>query len=117
MVRPDSMYLGCIILTFYSIAHWYTDVENLPHRVGKVIDGLTPNSRNFHVGFRFMRFRFPYVKFEWFLQTSYCEIYTKMDLESTKFQPAEVEVLWKAWARAGAASGTYYSILSLLCSS
>lgn len=64
-----------------------------------------------------MRFRFPYVKFEWFLQTSYCEIYSKMDLDSTKFQPTEVEVLWKAWAQAGAASGIYYLLLSFLCAS
>ncbi|KDR83055.1 hypothetical protein GALMADRAFT_221036 [Galerina marginata CBS 339.88] len=89
--------------SFHSNAHWYTDVENLPHRVGKVIDGLTANSRNSDLGFRFMRFRFPYITFEWFLQTPYCEIYAKMHRNG--YQPTEVEVLWKAWARAGAASG------------
>jgi hypothetical protein len=37
-----------------------------------------------------------------------------MALESTKLQPTKVEVLWKAWARAGAASGTYRSLLVLM---
>ncbi|KDR67391.1 hypothetical protein GALMADRAFT_273212 [Galerina marginata CBS 339.88] len=93
--------------SFHSNAHWYTDVGNLPHRIGKVIDGLTANSRNSDLGFRFMRFRFPYIKFEWFLETPYSEILAKMRLGtgSNEYQPTEVEVLWKAWARAGAASG------------
>lgn len=81
-------------------ASWFVDVQNIQPRVGNVIHGLTPTSRNFDLGSRFLRFRFPYISFEWFVQTPYFEI-----ASCTPEHTVDVEILWKAWSRAGAASG------------
>ena len=81
-------------------AQWSVDVENLPPSIGNVLFGLTERSRQGEVGWRFLRFRFPYITFEWFLQTPHFEVAACTTQESV-----EIEILWKAWSTAGAASG------------
>ncbi|PPQ82977.1 hypothetical protein CVT26_005540 [Gymnopilus dilepis] len=96
---------------FHENAQWSVDVENLPPSIGNVLFGLTERSRQGEVGWRFLRFRFPYITFEWFLQTPHFEVAACTTQESV-----EIEILWKAWSTAGAASGlvAYGRITDLL---
>jgi len=86
--------------SFDTSANWFVDVQNLQPVVGNVINGLTPNSRKSGLGDRFLRFRFPCISFEWFVQTPYFEI-----ASCTSKHAVEVDIIWKAWSNAGAASG------------
>jgi len=83
-------------------ALWYVNTKELPPSVGRTISGLTTNSRKPDLGSRFIRFRFPYVTFEWSLQTPVCEL--KPGNEDAN-GIVTANVLWKAWARSGTASG------------
>jgi hypothetical protein len=78
------------------------DVKAVPFHQAKAIHGLTPNSRNEAIQYRFLRFRFPFVRFEWHVETPY---HTVDALLHGVGGPIEVRFLWKAWTRNFAASG------------
>ena len=54
-----------------SIVKWRVDVTAVPFRRARAIYGLTPKSRNEAIQYRFLRFRFPFVRFEWHVETPY----------------------------------------------
>ncbi|KAF9002211.1 hypothetical protein BDQ17DRAFT_1409722 [Cyathus striatus] len=88
--------------TFFSAfdpkGSWDIKVDNLPHELGRIIEGVTANSRKLDIGSRFMRFRFPHVLFE----------ISSLNLpERFSNDPDNLKVksLWKAWARGGPTSG------------
>lgn len=54
---------------------------------------------------RFSSFRFPFVRFEWHIETPYY-VWQNMKKDTT----AEIKVLWKAWTRDTAASGVYNNL-------
>jgi len=93
-----------LALDFLSVfdenALWDIDVSNLPYQVGQAIYGLTVNARNPSIVTRFVRFRFPFVRFEWHVQTPYYKLRDLREGDTT-----QIEILWRAWARGGAASG------------
>ncbi len=89
-------------LTLLSIVKWKVDVTAVPFRQARAIHGLTPNSRNEAIQYRFLRFRFPFVRFEWHVETPY---HTVDALLHGIGGPIEVRFLWKAWTRNFAASG------------
>ncbi|TFK32763.1 hypothetical protein BDQ12DRAFT_670822 [Crucibulum laeve] len=78
---------------------WEIDVKNIPDRQGKVIYGVSKNSRDTAIVGRFLRFRFPLVKFEWHIESPYSEV---NKLLARSKQDVQIEFLWKAWARGGA---------------
>lgn len=80
-------------------------MNNLPQQAGQAIYGLTFNARNPSIVARFVRFRFPFVRFEWNVQTPYYK------LQGLTEGTAQVETLWRTWARGGAASGACLSFL------
>jgi len=61
--------------------------------------GMTVNDRDEAVGRRFLRLRFPLVRFEWQVETPYSAL--KFDGE----EAVEIKLLWKAWTRSYASSG------------
>ncbi|KAF8995547.1 hypothetical protein BDQ17DRAFT_1365433 [Cyathus striatus] len=79
-------------------AMWNINVDNLPEEIGSILMGVTENSRNLNIGFRFMRFRFPHLWFE------------VSPLSLPEWMPGghsniKITSLWKAWARDGHSSG------------
>ena len=78
------------------------DVEAGPFRQARAIHGLTPNSRNEAIQYRFLRFRFPFVRFEWHVETPYHTVGALLDGGGA---PIKVRFLWKDWTRNFAASG------------
>lgn len=93
----------CTLLDGHLTATWELDVKNLHRREGQAIHGLTERSRDTRIVGRFLRFRFPLVRFEWHIETPYSEL-KKINL-NTK---ANIDVMWKAWARSGASSGAIH---------
>ena len=88
-------------LMLCSIATWKVDVGTLPFRQGQLLKGLTENARDEAVGRRFLRFRFPLVRFEWQVETPYSV------LKLSGKEPAEIKVMWKAWTRSYSSSGAW----------
>ncbi|PPQ97738.1 hypothetical protein CVT26_001770 [Gymnopilus dilepis] len=86
--------------SFHENAQWSINAKNLPSSIGDILVGQTEKARRPDVGYRFLRFRFPYITFEWFVQTPYAAI-----AACTAEESVEVEILWKAWSTAGASSG------------
>ncbi|KAJ7862633.1 hypothetical protein B0H14DRAFT_496065 [Mycena olivaceomarginata] len=97
---------------------WDLKVEGLPFSERKAIYGSTPNARRKEVDWRFQRFRFPHVRFEWHVETRYSEVAAlirrgKLDDETT------IKFSWTAWTRNYAASaviavGTCEDVLTLV---
>ncbi|TFK38766.1 hypothetical protein BDQ12DRAFT_99658 [Crucibulum laeve] len=79
-----------------SDANWEVDVESLPIKQGALIYGTSDNSRNTSVEVRFLRFRFPHVRFEWHIESPYSLVNLLPKKENI-----EIQVFWKAWARGG----------------
>ncbi|KAJ6615253.1 hypothetical protein B0H10DRAFT_81267 [Mycena sp. CBHHK59/15] len=50
---------------------WMIHTEGLPHNIHSMLAGTTANARNPLASYRFLRFRFPLVDFEWHVQTPY----------------------------------------------
>jgi hypothetical protein len=92
-----------MLLIVDSIAIWKVDVENLPFRQGQLIMGMSPNARDEAVGRRFLRFRFPLVRFEWQIETPNS---TTWRANWSGSETAEIKVMWKAWSRSHASSGS-----------
>ncbi|TFK33928.1 hypothetical protein BDQ12DRAFT_727355 [Crucibulum laeve] len=88
-----------------SDASWEINVESLPIKQGEIIYGTTDGSRETSIKARFLRFRFPHIRFEWHIETPYSELnQIYLSRKSTAFPGLEnikIEVLWKAWARRG----------------
>ncbi|KAJ7813354.1 hypothetical protein B0H14DRAFT_3149959 [Mycena olivaceomarginata] len=81
---------------------WDVNVAALPSIQRHAIYGSTENARRKGVDWRFQRFRFPYVHFEWHLQTSYSELNARISQGANR--PIPIKFLWKAWTRNQAAS-------------
>jgi len=94
-------------LIMYSLAVWKVDVGTLPFRQGQLIVGMTPNARDEAVGRRFLRFRFPLVRFEWQVETPHAALRTIWG------QAVEIKVMWKAWSRSYASTGVW--IINVFC--
>jgi hypothetical protein len=70
----------------------------------KKIDGMTPNARNqTTIQYRFQRFRFPFVEFEWHVVSPHHQ-FKALLVNKMVNQPMTVKFLWKAWAKGYAAS-------------
>jgi len=80
-------------------AIWEVDVKTLPNNQGRLIHGLTEFDRRTDVVWRFLRFRFPFVRFEWHIETPYSVLATS---DNTK--PLQIRLLWKAWTNGSSAS-------------
>jgi hypothetical protein len=82
---------------------WDIDVSGIPHSQGLPIYGLTDNCRNRSAAGRFVRFRLPFVCFEWHFNTPYSL------LEKLRGGDVEVKVnfAWTAWATGKMASGVW----------
>ncbi|KAJ6575816.1 hypothetical protein B0H10DRAFT_1963777 [Mycena sp. CBHHK59/15] len=50
---------------------WVIHTEGLPHNIHSMLAGTTANAWNPLASYRFLRFRFPLVDFEWHVQTIY----------------------------------------------
>ncbi|KAJ7883124.1 hypothetical protein B0H13DRAFT_923531 [Mycena leptocephala] len=81
---------------------WDVNVTALPSIQRHAIYGSTDNARQKGVDWRFQRFRFPYVHFEWHLQTPYSEVNARISQGGNR--PIPIKFLWKAWTRNQAAS-------------
>jgi hypothetical protein len=77
-----------------SAARWEVGVGELPKGQGQVLHGLTDNDRSPNVTYRFLRFRFPFVRFEWHIETPYSELQFR-----GQTKPVQVKYMWKAWTR------------------
>jgi hypothetical protein len=88
---------------FSSTVEWDVNVAALPSIQRHAIYGSTDNARRKGVEWRFQRFRFPYVHFEWHLQTPYSEVNARISRGANR--PIPIKFLWKAWTRNQAASG------------
>ena len=61
--------------------------------------GMTPGARDEAVGRRFLRFRFPLVRFEWQVETPHATLRTNWK------EAVEIKLMWKAWSRSYASAG------------
>jgi len=88
---------------------WEVDILNSNRVQGQAIHGPSSNSRNRRAIYRFVRFRFPHVHFEYQSNEPYNLIGKKLLARSEKAEETErvvpVKTLWKAWSKNGAASG------------
>ena len=88
-----------------SLATWKVDVGTLPFRQGQLLKGVTENARDEAVGRRFLRFRFPLVRFEWHVETPYSV------LKINGKEAVEMKLMWKAWSRSYSSSGGWISTI------
>jgi hypothetical protein len=85
-------------------AVWKVNAESIPVRQGQLIMGMTPRARDESVVWRFLRFRFPLVRFEWQVETPHAVL---NDLTTNEKETVEIKVMWKAWARFPVSSGGF----------
>jgi hypothetical protein len=90
--------LPSLIAIGNAIAIWKVDVEALPFRQGQLLSGVTENARDEAVGRRFLRFRFPLVRFEWQVETPYSA------LKTNGKEAIQIKLMWKAWTRSYSSS-------------
>ncbi|KAJ6615188.1 hypothetical protein B0H10DRAFT_2191107 [Mycena sp. CBHHK59/15] len=81
---------------------WVIHTEGLPHNIHSMVAGTTANAWNPLASYRFLRFRFPLVDFEWHVQTLYHKLAV---LAPGTAGEAETKVQWKMWAKTGNSSG------------
>jgi len=95
-------------LTLLSIVIWDVNVDAVPFGQARAIYGMTENARVRTVSYRFLRFRFPFVQFEWHVQTPYHKVNALLannQIGTGQAQGIKVKFFWKAWTKNYAASG------------
>lgn len=65
---------------------------------------MTPRARDESVIWRFLRFRFPLVRFEWQVETPHAALNALITREK---ETVEIKLMWKAWARSPVSSGGF----------
>ena len=93
-----------LIRIISSTATWGVDVTQVPYHQAQSIFGLTDNARNPAIQYRFQRFRFPFVHFEWHIETPYHTV-SQLIQNHRLDQTITVKFIWKAWTKNYAASG------------
>ena len=93
-----------LIRVISSTATWDVDVTQVPYHQAQSIYGLTDNARNTAIQYRFQRFRFPFVHFEWHVETPYHTV-SQLIYNHRLDQSITVKFIWKAWTKNYAASG------------
>lgn len=85
---------------------WEVIVSDLPRPQRQAIYGLTDYSRHPSAVARFLRFRFPFVRFEWHVKTSYSALATLTPGGGT----TDVSFSWTALASGSSSFGMCYYV-------
>jgi len=93
-------FLSCF---YHRQVRWDVDVTAVPFDHGRAIHGLTGNARDPSIQYRFLRFRFPFVRFEWNIESPYHTVNTLLTRNIVN-ESVLVRFSWKAWTKNYAAS-------------